>query len=127
MHDLALIRFLVVDDHVEWRAFLTALLRGKGARQIDVASTGWEAIHLAAHHSPDLILMDIGLPDLNGFEVARRIRALVPSARVLFITCHHDADFVEAAYAEGGHGCVLKSQAPSELLEAIAFALTDPH
>ena len=126
MLDLSSHRFLVVDDHVEWRSYVTALLKGKGARQIDVASTGWEAIHLAVQHAPDLILMNIGLPDLNGFDVARRIRPLVPS-RVLFITCHHDADFFEAAYAEDGHGCVLKSQAPSELLEAIAFALTDAH
>ena len=125
MTDIAQIRILVVDDHAEWRAFVVALLKGKGVNVIDTAATGLEAVKKAAELEPTLILMDIGLPDLSGFEAAQRIRTVAPRSRVLFVTCYAGPDFIDASLAAGGRGCVLKSQAPSELLAAIQFALRD--
>ena len=125
MTDLSQIRVLIVDDNLDWRAYAIALLRGKGVTLVDTAGSGWEGVQKAAALAPALILMDIGLPDLNGFDTARRILAATPQARVLFVTCYTDPDFVRAASAAGGRGCVHKSLAPSELLAAIQLALLD--
>ena len=77
----------------------------------------------ASELKPNLILMDIGLPTLNGIEAARRIRQVVPGAKLIFLTLISDPDVVQAALSSGGLGYVLKSNAESELLPAIEAVL----
>ena len=125
MSDMSLVRVLVVDDSTHWQAFVTALLKGKGVQVIDIASSGREAVRKAQELQPSLILMDISLPDLNGIEATRHICTLAPASRILFVSGEADPDVVQAAYAAGGRGYVLKSCAPSELLKAMHRALQD--
>lgn len=79
-------RLLLVEDFLPFRAFVSALLREKPNLQIvSEASDGLEAVRRARELHPDLILMDLGLPGLNGIEAARRIRQLVPRSRIVFL------------------------------------------
>src|SRR5215831_14318457 len=78
---------LVVEDHEEFRLSLCLTIREKTQCQIiGEASDGWEAVRKAEEFQPDLILLDIGLPSLNGFDVAKRMRSLAPQARLLFVS-----------------------------------------
>jgi DNA-binding NarL/FixJ family response regulator len=90
---------------------------------IGEASDGLEAVQKAETLKPDLILLDIGLPYLNGIETENRLCRLVPSAKVLFLTQNNDADIVWAALSNGALGYVLKTDAGSELLPAIKAIL----
>ena len=125
MDDISQVRVLIVDDSETWRAFVTALLKGWGVKTIDIAVSGLQAVQEARELQPTLILMDVGLPDLNGIEAARVIRTLAPKSRILFVSSYSDPDIVQAAFAAGGRSYVLKSQAPSELLKVIHLALGD--
>jgi DNA-binding NarL/FixJ family response regulator len=84
---------------------------------------GLEAVLKAQERNPDLVLLDIGLPGLNGLEVARQLRALVPHSKVLFLTQESSADVAEEALKTGGIGYVLKSCAATDLLPAIHAVL----
>jgi DNA-binding NarL/FixJ family response regulator len=90
---------------------------------IGEASDGLEAVERAAQSQPDLILLDIGLPRLNGIEAAGRISAVSPASKVLFLSQNSDPEVVEAALSDGARGYVLKSQAGCELLLAMTAAL----
>jgi len=87
------------------------------------AADGSEAILKAEELKPDLILLDIGLPKLNGVEVARRIRQLSPSSKILFLSQNNDRDIVQAALSAGALGYVHKSEAQGELLSAVDAVL----
>jgi DNA-binding NarL/FixJ family response regulator len=87
------------------------------------ASDGVEAVHQAQRLKPDLILLDIGLPNLNGIEAEHQICKLVPSAKVLFLSQNNDPDIVNAVVGDGAFGYVLKTDAGSELLPAIKAVL----
>jgi DNA-binding NarL/FixJ family response regulator len=82
-------------------------------------SDGLEAVQKAESLQPDLILLDIGLPTLNGFEAARRIRKLAPDSKILFLSQESSADVVQEAFRVGALGYVLKAQAGTELLAAV--------
>jgi hypothetical protein len=82
-------------------------------------SDGLEAVLKAEELQPDLILLDIGLPKLTGIEAARQIRKVAPKSKILFVSQALDKDMAHAALSEGGHGCVLKSDAYNELLAAV--------
>jgi DNA-binding NarL/FixJ family response regulator len=117
---VSLIRILVVDDFEQIRQFVCAAL---GKRQdlqvVGEASDGLEAIQRAVELKPDLILMDIGLPSLNGIEAARQIRELVPKSKIIFVSQESSADMVQEAMDLGASGYIVKAKAGSELLEAI--------
>ena len=110
----------MVDDFAAWRDFVIAKLRGNPSFQfIGVASDGLEAVLKSEELKPDLILLDVGLPRLNGIEAARRIRKVAPESKILFLSQELDVDMVQAALSAGGYGYVLKSDAGSELFAAV--------
>jgi CheY-like chemotaxis protein len=92
-------------------------------RVIGVASDGLEAVLKTEELQPELILLDIGLPKLDGIEAARRIRNAVPESKVLFVSQESDLDVVRAALSAGGHGYVVKSDAEDELMAAIEMVM----
>jgi len=120
------IRVLVVDDHEPWRQLvISELLRNPDCEIVGEVDDGLEAIDAAARLAPDVILLDIALPSLTGIEVARRLRAIVPNSRILFLSAHISPAIVEAGLAAGAHGYVVKMDAGEELLEAIDAIIQD--
>jgi DNA-binding NarL/FixJ family response regulator len=118
------IRILLVDDHEQWRNLVRLLLQLRpGSQVIGEESDGLEAVRMAEELKPDLILLDIGLPRLNGIEAAKRIRQLSPDSKIIFVSMDNSLDIVEAALATGALGYVYKSDAASELPPAIQAAL----
>jgi DNA-binding NarL/FixJ family response regulator len=117
---LSRVRILLVDDFKPWRRFASLLLQGKPELQVvGEASDGLEAVQKAAELKPDLILMDIGLPTLNGIEAARQIRELAPESKIIFVSQESSADVVQEALSLGALGYVVKAQAVSDLLAAV--------
>jgi DNA-binding NarL/FixJ family response regulator len=122
--DTASVRVLVVDDNEPWRSFAsTTLLKQPELRVIREVSDGLDAVQQAQQLQPDLILLDIGLPTMNGIEAARRIREVSPMSKILFVSENRSPDIVEAALSNGAGGYVVKSDAGSELLPAIKAVL----
>jgi DNA-binding NarL/FixJ family response regulator len=118
------IRVLVVDDYEPWRRFVhSTLQKASELRVIGEASDGLEAIQKAEGTQPDLILLDIGLPKLNGIEAASRIRGLVPFSKIIFVSDTRSPDIMSVALRAGGSGYVVKSNGATELLPAIAAVL----
>jgi len=118
------IRILVVDDYEPVRRFLCSALSGQPQLQvISEASDGLEAVQKAQDLRPDLILLDVGLPTLNGIEAARRIRSLSPDSKILFVSQQSSPELVQAALDTGAVGYVFKSDAGSELLSAVEAVL----
>ena len=117
-------RVLVVDDYEPWRRFVCSTLQKRPELQvIGEVSDGSEAVRRAEELQPDLILLDIGLPTLNGIEVARRIRGLSPKSRILFLSENRSRDIADEALRVGGSGYVAKSDAERELLLAVEAVL----
>ena len=118
-------RILLVEDFEPFRQFIRSQLQPRlDLEVIAEASDGLEAVHVAEQLQPDLILLDIGLPKLNGIEAARRIRKLCPESKIVFLSQESSADVIEEALNSGGTGYVVKTNAGSELLDAID-AITD--
>lgn len=118
------IRVLVVEDHESWRRYFSTLLpKHDGLQLVGEVSDGLEAVHKAEELQPDLILLDVGLPSLNGIEAARRLRRVSPASKILFVSETRSADIAEEALSTGAGGYVLKSDAESELLPAIRAVL----
>jgi two-component system invasion response regulator UvrY len=114
------LRILVVDDHGIVREGLTALLeRDHSMRVIGFATTGEEAVIAARRLRPDVIIMDLVLPDLNGIDATQRILRDAPDARILALSACHTADHVYRALRAGAIGYVLKSALSAELLRAV--------
>jgi DNA-binding NarL/FixJ family response regulator len=117
-------RILLVDDFEPWRSFVASLLRQNPEWQsICEVSDGLEAIQKAQEFQPDLIVLDIGLPKLNGIEAASSIRNVAPESKILFLSATHSSDIAAAALSAGGHGYVVKSDGASELLMAVEAVL----
>ena len=115
-----LVRILLVEDFEPFRRFIRSQLQSRlDLEVIAEASDGLEAVHVAEELQPDLIILDIGLPKLNGIEVARRIRKLRPESKIVFLSQESSADVIEEALNSGGTGYVVKTNAGSELLDAI--------
>jgi DNA-binding NarL/FixJ family response regulator len=111
---------LVVEDHEWWRRYISAELAGTFHWQVvGAASDGIEAVQKARDLKPDVILLDIGLPGMDGFEAARRILADDPSSRVLFVTEQQSLELAGAALGLGARGFVVKSDLGRDLLPAM--------
>ena len=122
--DLSLVRILVVDDFVDWqRCVREHLKQDRRFHVIAVASDGLEAVQKAQQLQPDLILLDIGLPLLNGIAAARQIRKVSPNSKILFLTQELEPAVAQAALSSGGDGYVIKSNATQELIPAIETVL----
>ena len=119
-----LIRVLVVDDFEPFRRLVAKVLQRQPELQIICeVSDGLEAVQKAEEMQPDLVLLDIGLPSLNGIEAAQRIRELSPKSKILFVSQETSSDLVQGALASGGSGYVLKMNARNELLTAVNAVL----
>jgi len=92
-------------------------------RIISVATDGLEAVHKAKEARPDLILMDLSLPGMNGIEATRQIRILSPGSRILFLSEHADSNLIRAALDAGACGYILKSESVSDLILGIRAVL----
>jgi DNA-binding NarL/FixJ family response regulator len=125
---MSAIRVLVVDDLEPWRRFVSLSLdKEPDLEVISGAADGLEAVRKAEELQPDLIVLDIGLPKLNGIEAARRIRTLAPKSKILFLTQESSHDVVREAFNVGARGYVVKINAGSELLPAIETVLRGKH
>ena len=121
---LALVRVLVVDDVELWRTFVRMHLEKEpNLHVIGVAADGLDAARKAEELRPDLIVLDISLPGLNGLEVARQIRVLAARSTILFLSGQSDPDVVRHAFSAGGLGYVLKSDAARDLIAGIESVL----
>jgi len=115
---------LVVDDHEPWRRFVTTSLQSDGNFVVlGEASDGLEAVQMVKQLQPDLVLLDIGLPRLNGIEAARQIAQLSPQSKILFVSENRSHDIAEAALGTRASGYLVKSDAGSELLPALRAVL----
>jgi DNA-binding NarL/FixJ family response regulator len=111
-------RLLLADDHTILVEGLKALL----APEFDIVATagdGRAVLEAAKAHQPDLILLDISMPGLNGIEAARRLKKSNPDAKLIILTMHGDLSFVSAAFDAGASGYVLKQSAATELVTAL--------
>ena len=121
---IALVRILLVDDFEPWRHSVRSMLkRHPHLRLVGEVADGVEAVQEASKLHPDLILLDIGLPGLNGIEAAKQILQVVSGTKILFLTLNDDPDLVRAALDTGAKGYVLKRDAGSELGPAIEAVL----
>ena len=113
-------RILIVDDYEPWRRHISLALRDASRWEvIGEASDGPEGLEKARALKPDLTLLDISLPTLDGFQVARRLFAEDPTARVLFVSEHQSWEIAKAALDMGARGYLVKSDAGRELLPAL--------
>jgi DNA-binding NarL/FixJ family response regulator len=120
----SLVRILVVDDFDSWRHHSCSILGARPElRVIAEAVDGPEGVQKAQELKPDLILLDIGLPTLNGIEAARQIRKFAPKSKIIFVSQESSADVVQEALSLGTCGYVVKSQAQSDLLAAVDAVL----
>jgi DNA-binding NarL/FixJ family response regulator len=120
------IRLLVADDHGLLRAGLVALLNAEtGMQVVGEAEDEHSAVSLAVEKKPDIVLMDISMPTSGGIEATRRIKQLVPEARILILTVHEDKGMMQEAIRAGAMGYILKRAIKSELVNAIHAVMRD--
>ena len=118
------VRVLVVDDAAHWRKFVNFILRiDPGLEIIAEADSGYEALKKAEQLEPAVVLLDIGLPEMSGIEVCRRMLSRNPETRVVFVTQETDADIVYEALRTGAAAFVAKIDAASQLVTAVHSAL----
>jgi DNA-binding NarL/FixJ family response regulator len=118
-HLLSPIRILIADDYEGWRRQARLVLEVRPELQVIwEASDGLEAVQKAEELKPDLILLDISLPKLNGIEAAWRVRQVSPGSKIIFLSMHNSPDLVQAALSTGALGYVRKTDAQRELLPA---------
>jgi DNA-binding NarL/FixJ family response regulator len=119
---LGRIRVLLADDHPEFLAVATRLLESE-YEVVKTVSNGQALVNEASVLSPDLIVLDITMPGLNGIAAARQIRAKGFAGKIVFLTVHADPDYVRAALAAGAQGFVIKSGLASDLLPGVREVL----
>ncbi|HEV8337528.1 MAG TPA: response regulator transcription factor [Candidatus Polarisedimenticolia bacterium] len=114
------VRILVADDHEIVRRGVKALLEARSGWEVcDEAVDGREAVEKTVRSRPDVVILDIGMPGLNGLEAARRIRKEAPASQILILTMHDSEQVVQEVLAAGARGYVLKSDAGRDLVQAV--------
>jgi DNA-binding NarL/FixJ family response regulator len=120
MKNVTKIRILICDDHTLFVEGLKAMLRNEPSLEIaGEARNGRQAVDLARDLNPDLFLMDVTMPDMNGFDATRRVREKDPNAKVLILTMHDDEEMVARCLEAGAAGYIMKDAPASQLLYAI--------
>ena len=117
-------RMMVVDDDDQFRSMIRDWLMDEGITDVVEAPDGPEALELAMQAPPDVILMDLRMPKMNGIEATRQIRALLPAAQIIMLSAYGDATFRTAAEEAGAYGYVVKGGPPESLWHTIRFAWT---
>lgn len=107
---------LLVDDHASFRANARRALQAAGYEVIGVAVDGASGLSAARELAPDLVLLDVGLPDISGLEVARQLRDSDPSLRVVLISTHDSGDYAELARRHGALGFITKQELSGDAL-----------
>ena len=119
---------LIVDDAAEWRLRVREILETRPELQIvGEAGDGLQGIQRAVELNPDLVLIDIGMPILNGIEAAKQILRTAPRSKIVFLTQERDCDIRGAALDVGAVGYVLKANAATELIPSIVAVLRNGH
>jgi len=114
------IRVLIADDHGVMRAGLRALLNAEADMQVvGEAADGREALELAGQLTPDVVLLDISMPDMSGIQVAHKLKTMLPQGRTLILTVHEDEALLREAIQAGASGYIIKRAAEIELITAI--------
>ncbi|MBA2287600.1 MAG: response regulator transcription factor [Ktedonobacteraceae bacterium] len=114
------IRILLADDHTILRAGLKMMLNAQPDMEVvGEAHDGRQAIHEAQRLQPDIVLMDITMPDINGIEATRQLKKLLPEARVLILTMHENDEYIFQALRAGASGYLLKEAADTDLIYAL--------
>ncbi len=114
------LRIFLVDDHAVVRSGLRALLESRdNILVVGEAANGEKALELIPEAAPNIVLLDISMPDLNGIEVAKRIKAAMPAVRLIALSMHEDLEYVQGFLEVGGSGYVPKSSLEKQLLDAI--------
>jgi two-component system response regulator NreC len=115
-----MIEVLIADDHAIVRTGLRALINSEPSMQlVGEATGGYEAIELVGKNHPDILILDLSMPDLDGIEVTKRIKTQFPEVCVLILTIHEDEALLKAALKAGAGGYILKHAAEAELISAI--------
>lgn len=114
------VRILLADDHEIVREGLRAMIEGQPGWEVcGDASTGREAVVLAGQLKPDIVIMDVGMPELNGLDASRQIKKLLPEVEVLIFTANETEEIVRQIFQAGARGYLLKSEANKHLVPAI--------
>ena len=117
---MAPLRILLVDDFASWRSYVASVLQERECFEVvGEAADGQEAIEKATELQPDLILMDIAMPKLNGIEAARRIRDRAANSKIVFISLEISDELAEAAVAVGAQAYIAKREIRAKLLPMI--------
>jgi DNA-binding NarL/FixJ family response regulator len=123
---LSPVRILVVDDFEAWRRSIVSIISDDPELQvIHEASDGLEAVHMCQELQPDLVVLDVGLPKLSGFEAARRIREVSPDSKILFLSVIPSQYVMREALRIGAAGYITKADALRDLLPAVRAAVAD--
>jgi CheY-like chemotaxis protein len=123
--NFAKVRLLLIDDNAIWRTFAIKHLNEAGLTGIEVAYDGVQGVFKARALQPDVILMDVSLPHMNGIEAAAHMREAAPQSKVIFVSGTTDPQVIQAAMDAGGLEYVMKPRAGRDLIPAIRRAVQD--
>jgi DNA-binding NarL/FixJ family response regulator len=124
LEPMSIVRIVIVEDFVAFRRSICSILeKNENLQVICEASDGLEAVRKAEELKPNLVLLDIGLPKLNGLRVAREIRRLAPECKIIFVSQESSPDLVQEALSLGAQGYVAKARVGRDLLVAVEEVL----